>query len=1003
MLNKTIGGLVLFLFLLSGLPCARGSNAIITGRITGADGDALAGVTVTAAGPEMPGKVETTTGKNGVYRMLDLMPGTYSITCMGDGFRTVVRRGVEISPGQTLDLPVVMEPGDKNETITRGGAPRIDVKSATGGMTLRREAFLSLPRGRAFDSLVTLTPGVHNSFVLGGTSVHGASGLENMYYMDGTDITDIVSGGRGQSVSFDFVDHVRVMASGYPAEFAGALGGVIQVVTRSGGNEFRGEVMGYYSGAPLRAAYSRRVDYARDSYEVAYFDYKDYIGEDKDHRFEAGFALGGYILKDKLWFFGAFLPVFYTNTRTVTYPRGEVRDWERTENHWNVQVKLTARPVPNLRLSASLVNNFHKYKGELSDSFNNPDPLVSFNDYGFSYPNLSAALSADLTAGNNFLLSLRGGYFMRDVTDPLVGPSEPCWRFNMGGAGGYENTTNTMYPEIPDAYIRRLGWRNSGYPYDQRKSLDEKYGINADLTYFMQLAGTHAWKMGVQFLRQGQDYDQSVSFPVIFLAWDKDLVLNGIDYGRGTYGYYGVRGAGDAGPFGDYYKAYSNRWAVYIQDSWTLGRRLTLNFGLRAESEYLPSYSDHPDFADVKPMEWGFGDKLAPRLGFVYDVNGDSRFKIFGSFGIYYDVMKLAGAADAYGGYKWKTAYYPLNTYEWDRIGVEGWTYDGLLTVLDYRVPDFSPVDPDLKPRSQREFTLGVEKQLAENIVLSVRVVSRKLLWSIDEIYLCTPRGTMPYTANPGGDFIKGVMNESKALGLTPQGAPDIPKAKRDYRGVNISVDKRFSDNWLGGISYTWSRLRGNDSGCDCEAESYAWDLSVEPIKFWYLNFDKYLNPIDGPLPGDRTHQVKAFGAYTFDFGLTLGAAVNAMSGTPVSTEYFSYSGGYLPFNRGDLGRTPFLMFANLYAEYNLKLGDNTLNVNITIDNLFNTRTAMHTHSRFNIGSLAVSDEQLVAGNWDINTIGYTPDPLYGTDMWFYGDGVRGTPFSVRLGVKYMF
>jgi len=163
------------------------------------------------------------------------------------------------------------------------------------------------------------------------------------------------------------------------------------------------------------------------------------------------------------------------------------------------------------------------------------------------------------------------------------------------------------------------------------------------------------------------------------------------------------------------------------------------------------------------------------------------------------------------------------------------------------------------------------------------------------------------------------------------------------------------------------------------------------------------LNKIDGVLPGDRTHQFKAYGSYTFDFGLTVGAIVNAMTGIPVSTEYAMDAEGYLPFNRGDMGRTPFLMFANLYAEYNLKLGNNTLNFNVNIDNLFNTRTAMRTYSRFNIGNVAVTDEQLVNNAWDINTIGYTPDPLYGTDMWFYGDGLRGSPFRVRLGVKFMF
>ncbi len=1006
MLKKTLVILFVTLALVSGSMFAQQSNSRILGKVTDEEGSGLPGVAVTATSPKMVGTAETITDENGVYRLLNLVPGVYKIQYMLEGFQTVVQEGVQISVEQTLDLPVQMKLGNIEEKITvTGEAPLIDVKSTAKGMTLSKEVFQSLPKGRNFDSLVTAIPGVTNEPMLGGTSVDGASGLENMYYIDGTDVTSIVNGARGQSASFDFVDEVQVKASGYQAEFGGSLGGVINVVTRSGGNEFHGEVMGFYSGAPLRAAYSQRLDYSRESTDVAqYFDYDDYIGKNDDHRIEAGFSLGGYIIKDKLWFFGSFLPIFYNNTRTVTYPGGEVRDWKRTENYWNYQVKLTSQPLKNLRLSASLVNNYYKYKGDLSTSFGDPDPAVSYDEYGTTYPNLSASASADLTVGNNFMFSLRGGYFMSDAKDPLIRPFEPCWRFTTEAPGGYFGTTNAGMPGIPDAYVRPTNWRNSGYPYDLQKALDEKYSVNADLTYFVNLAGEHSWKLGAQFVRQGQNYDQSVSYPIIFLGWDRDYVAYGVNYGRGTYGYYGVRGGGDAGPFGDFYKAYANRWALYLQDSWTISNKFTLNFGVRTESEYIPSYSDNPDFVDVKPIEWGFDEKLAPRIGFVYDVNGDSSFKVFGSFGIYYDVMKLAMAAGSYGGFKWKSAIYPLNTYEWDKIGQEGWDYGDPFTVIDFRIPSFDSTDPDMKPMSQQEISLGAEKKLGENLALSVRLVNKHLLWAIEDIGVLTTQGEMYYTTNPGGDFIKEVWAESRAAGIIPQGAPDIPKAKRDYWGVNISLDKRFSDNWMGGVSYTWSRLEGNYSGLASGDEYGRTDPNVERyFDLWYLAFDKELNKIDGPMPGDRTHQFKVYGSYTFDFGLTVGTIINAMSGIPVSTEYAMDAQGYLPFNRGDLGRTPFLMFANLYAEYNLKMGNNTLNFNINIDNLFNTRTAMRIYQIYNSESVAVTDEQLVNNTWDINDFNPILDPMFKKEMWFYGDGLRGTPFSIRLGVKFMF
>jgi len=1005
-MTKRIALVLLAFLVLSGGIMAQQSNSRIIGKVTDEEGSALPGVSVTAVSPKMVGKAQTITDENGVYRLLNLVPGSYSITYMLEGFQAVVRQGVQISVEQTLELPVNLKLGSVEEKVTvTGKAPLIDVKSTAKGMTLSKEVFQSLPKGRNFDSLVTAIPGVTNDPMLGGTSVDGASGLENMYYIDGTDVTNIVEGDRGQSASFDFVDEVQVKASGYQAEFGGSLGGVINVVTRSGGNEFHGEVMGFYSGAPLRAAYSQRLDLSRTDTSVAeYFDYNDYIGENNDHRVEAGFTLGGYILKDRLWFFGSFLPIYYTNTRTVTYPGGEVRDWERTENYWNFQVKLTAQPIKNLRLSASVVNNYYKYKGDLDDSFGNPDPAVSYDDYGFSHPNLSASLSADLTLGNNFMLSVRGGYFQSNTTDQLVAPYEPRWLFLTEAPGGYFGTTNAGIPGIPDAYIRSTAWSNSATPYETVKRLDEKYSVNADLTYFVNLAGEHSWKMGVQFVRQGQDYDDGISHPMIFLGWDRDYIAYGTNYGRGTYGYYGVRGAGDAGPYGDVYKVYSNRWAMYIQDSWTISNKFTLNFGVRAESEYIPYYGSDEDLAGIRPMEWGFGEKIAPRLGFVYDVNGDSSFKIFGSFGIYYDVMKLHMAANSFGGFKWKSAIYALDTYEWDQIGLDSWTYGDPLAVFDFRPVDLDMVDPDLKPMSQREISFGAEKKLADNISLSVRVVNKKLLWAIEDIGILSPLGELYFTANPGGDYIKERWEEQKVAGTVPQGAPEIPKAKRDYWAVNISLDKRFSDNWMGGVSYTWSRLAGNYSGLASGDEYGRTSPNVERyFDAWYLAFDKQMNPIDGVMPGDRTHQIKAYGSYTFDFGLTVGAIVNAMSGTPVSTEYAMDYQGFLPFNRGDLGRTPFLMFANLYAEYNLKLGNNTLNFNVNIDNLFNTRTAMRVYQIYNQGGVPLSDAEILAGNWNIDDYNPILHPMFRKEMWFYGDGLRGSPFRVRLGVKYMF
>jgi len=1014
MLKKTIY-LAFCLLLVGSFVSAQQTSSKVVGTVMDSDGNPLPGVTVEATSPKMVGKATAITDQNGTFRLLSLVPGVYKLVFSLPGFQTLVREQIPVILEQTISIKETLQLGKLEEQITViGQSPLIDVKSTARGMTLTREVFQTLPKGRNFDSLVTAVPGISTEPMIGGTSVDGATGLENMYYVDGANTTNLVRGNVGQSVSFDFVDEVQVKSSGYAAEFGGSLGGVINVVTRSGGNEFHGDVLGYYNGSALRAPFSDSLEVDKKNSKLAkYYTYDQLIGKNNDSRLEGGFSLGGYVIKDKLWFFGSFMPVYYTNTRTVTYfSNGAVKDWERTENTWNAQLKLTAQPMKNLRVSASVVNNFYKYKGDLSTGSGNASPAISYDDYGFSYPNLSGNVSFDLTMGNNFMASLRGSYFGQNNYKPLVTPPGPRYMFQTEAPGGYFPTTNQDLLDVPASYQRPSDWASTANdPVARTNSLDEMFSVNADFSYFMNLGGEHNWKAGVQLVHQGQNYDQGNIFPIVRLGWDRNFIAYGKDYGRGKYGYYGVRNNEATGPVGFVYKAYSDRWAIYLQDSWTIANRLTVNLGLRTESEYIPSYSDNPLFVDAIPVKWGFADKLAPRFGFIWDVKGDSTLKVFGSVGMFYDVQKLRMAAGSFGGDKWKSAYYNLDTYEFDKIGQSGWNYGTPLAVFDFRIPSYETTDKDMKAMSQIEMALGLEKKISDNLAFSARVVRKNLLWAIEDIGIMTPLGEAYFITNPGGPYIKARWEEQKASGAIPQGAPDIPKAKREYYALNLALDKRFSDNWTGGISYTLSSLRGNYSGLASGDESGRADPNVARyFDLWYLAFDQKMNPIDGPMSGDRPHYLKVYGSYSFPFGLTTGVVLNAMSGIPVSTEYAMDVQGYLPFGRGDMGRTPFFYFANIYLEYNLKLGKNNLNINLNVDNVFNTRTAQRIYQIYNSGSVEISYDTLLAGNWNINDYNPVLNPRFGKDFWLYGDGQgavgttqRGLPLSARLGFKFSF
>ena len=1021
--------LVLCLLMAAGFAFSQQTNARLFGVVVDSEGNPLPGVNVEAISPKLVGKATAVTDGTGTFRLLSLVPGVYKLTFTLQGFQTLVREGIVVNLEQTITIKETLKEGAIEEQITViGQSPLIDVKSTVRGMTLTKEVFDNLPKGRDFDSLITAIPGVSNESMLGGTSFDGASGLENVYYIDGTDVTDIVYGNRAQGAAFEFVDEVQVKASGYQAEFGGSLGGVVSVITRSGGNDFHGEILGYYSGAPLRDEYrdTLELDLVDDSL-ATYYPYKLLTGVDRDHRLEVGGSLGGYIIKDRLWFFGSFLPVFYQNTRTVDYTTDGInftaeRNWFRKTMNMNFSAKLTSQPFKNVRLSASFVNNFYKYQGDLSNAFGNSAPTVSYDSYGFSYPNYSASATADLTFGNNLFVSVRGGYFMNDRNKQLVRPpDEPCFQFLTEAPGGYFRTTNIGLLDVPVEFQRPTGYYNysRANAATVNMNLDEKYSVNADMTYYLNLGGEHAWKLGGQWVRQGQDYDATALNPILFFAWDRDFVAYGVNYGRGTYGYYGVRGNDVTGPYGDFYQAYSNRWALYIQDSWTIQDKFTVNLGLRTESEFIPSYATgNPDFENLRPIKFGFGDKLAPRLGFVYDVMGDSSLKVFGSLGWFYDVMKLQMASGSYGGTKWKSTYYTLDTYEWDTIGINGYfPGDYLLPspyTFDFRAPSFDSTDPGMKPMSMREISIGAEKKLMEDLSVSVRAVNKHLLWAIEDIGILLADGEHYYTTNPGGAFINEKYEEARntpktdpetglpipGTSLIPTNAPDCPKAKREYYGLNLAIDKRFSHNWMGGFSYTWSRLTGNYNGLASGDEYGRGDPNTERyFDLWYLAFDHNLNVLDGVLPGDRTHYFKAYGSYSFPFGLTLGAIANAYSGLATSTEWAMDVQGYLPYGRNDMGRTAFTFYANAYAAYEFRVGRNSFQININVDNVTNTRTSQRTYAIYSQGTdIPVTEDIIAAGDgWEIDDYEPTLDARYGMKMSFFG------PISARVGIRYRF
>ena len=1022
-----------FLFFLSfmlvaGVTLAQAPTGKIIGKVVDDQSETLPGVTVEATSDKLIGKATATTDYAGIYRLLALPSGYYTITYTLPGFNTVVRKGIAVRLEETIAVDITLEPGRIEEEVTViGESPLVDVRSTVKGMTLTKEMFTVLPRGRNFDTLVTAVAGVNYEAWAAGLSVDGASGAENMYYIDGQDITNMYGGTRGQVAVFEFVDEVQIKASGYPAEYGGSMGGVINVVTRAGGNEYHGELLGYYDSSMLQGKErdTLRLD-PLDQDVAEYVNYQDLYGKDKRNQYEFGFNLGGYILKDKLWFYASALPVLQDTTRSVHWiPEGTAPDSDHTTKDYDYrfQAKLTAMPFAGMRLSASFLNNFSKYRGRLPGRDGTGNPDEPWSDYGYDYPNWSANLSMDYTVGASFLINARGGYFYTNTTNEQVGPPGVRWRF-LSEAPGYINTTNTMFPEIPADYVHGLRWSNmSQNPNALNKDMQNRLHANLDMTLYASVAGEHAWKWGIQMVRIEQDIDNTAAYEIVYLGWDMDFnFLSGPRLGdtdRGTYGYYGVRSAQEtsdhpAHPYGTFANPHSFRWALYLQDSWTpdfLGDRLTFNIGIRGEKEDIPSFSDLPEF-QYPPVSFHVDQKLAPRLGFIYDVFGDASLKVYGSFGLYYDVMKLNMAVGSYGGLKWTSDYYTLD--DWDFTQIGNGNYPGrYLQSYNWRIPSFDTTDTQLKPTSQSELTFGVEKMIMENLSASVRVAYKHVIRTIEDVGVQTEAGEKYFTANPGFGWTRPESEGGKFLDIYPS----TPKAKREYWAVNFNLDKRFSNNWLAGFSYTWSRLWGNYGGLASSDEWGRNDPNVERYwDLWWHMWDRNMEEIVGLLNTDRTHQFKFYGSYVFPWGLTVGIVANGMSGIPVTRELHTGLEGYYPDGRATDGRSPFLTWANLYAEYNLKLGGRyRIQFSVNVDNLFDIKTARRIYYRIDQQPRPLTDDERLAG-WDYNltdhttttytdethstvlrTISWRADPRFLMEEQFY------PPISVRFGMKFRF
>ncbi|HEY0875881.1 MAG TPA: TonB-dependent receptor [Vicinamibacterales bacterium] len=997
---------------------AQETRGSIEGVVKDASGGVLPGVTVEAK--NQSGATSTAvTDDRGVYRFPALPVGTYTVTASLDGFNQAVRSDILLTLGQQLRVELVMTVGSLTESVNvTAETPIVDVKRNSVSTTMTDEVIDLIPKDRDFLSAITGIPGTNNVARAGGIMIDGATSTENRYVVDGVDTTSLDTGDSGKRVIIDFVEQIQVQRSGYNAEFRAATGGVISAITKSGTNSYRGEVGLNYSGPTLNRTLQGKV---RPSLQISTVDDQtlEYVYPVRLHEesnFEPVFQFSGPILRDRMWFFVGVAPERETQTREVTWanpnPNGpqtqEFQDKEKNDQY-NYTVTTQLSGNTRLRFNGShgrsdpglSVPSIDAGTGISTANPLNFNPQPTIRTFGASD---TYSGSLDWTATEKTFVNFTAGWYQ---TNSYSDGGEPFTATRRTFAN-----SSLTYEDVPEAFRRSSGFaENPVNTFNDHDAFD-RLNLNADVTTYRRWKGEHSIKIGAQYERLSNSVNIGQQYANISFNWNRSYQpAAGGDPVRGTYGYYLVSRSYTSGDVS------SHNVGLFVQDQWSVNNRLTFNVGLRTDRTHMPSYRpENPS------LDFSFGDKIAPRVGAAYDMRGDGRWKLYGSWGVFYDIEKLEMPRGLWGADHWVQYYYTLDTFDWQNVDcgdINGETGcpGTLIERLDRRHVSNDAenllVDSNLKPMRSQEATIGLDHELSQYSSIGVRYTHKWLNRAIEDVGVIDPEvgAEIFFIANPG-----------EGIGEFPLGPdyPATPKAKRVYDGFDISYNRRLHNNWSLNTSVVISRLWGNYTGLsNGQSESGRQSPNVtRAFDGLFMSYDANGKPTYGRMGTDIPFQFKALATYVMPWGTSVGVDQRVQSGL-LHTTSINYQSVPVPvYGYGDLGRTPTFSQTNLLFGHTFRLpGSTRLNVQLNVNNLFDqdTVTAFDTTPYLN-GSLSFPllpdgspNHHLFFAGFDpranmaaVNAKTPTlanPDPRYGNGMGTSFQGAR----SVRVYARFQF
>jgi hypothetical protein len=561
----------------------------------------------------------------------------------------------------------------------------------------------------------------------------------------------------------------------------------------------------------------------------------------------------------------------------------------------------------------------------------------------------------------------------------------------------YANTVNADSKDLAGQPFPASSFNTSGFaniPSNLQTIFDayKRKSFNGDVSYFVsRLWGTHTLKFGYAWMQQSNDVLRNFNTAAVSLNWndtytpvtnntacDQIKAQNQSQFGNpvcsGRYGYF-VVGTGVTNTGTDSTTSH----ALYLQDNWTMGRGLTLNLGIRFDKELIPPY--RPVF---NPVDFGWGDKIAPRVGAAYDLFHNGKVKVYGSYGVFFDIMKLGLARGSFGSDYWHNCVYAMDDTNYAAITpslnlgggcpasgpAPGVNVGRFIENVDFRATKEDPrdpaLDPNMKPMKQRQYVAGVDWAITPNWSLESRYLGTRLDNTIEDMAITDNLGF--YIGNPGTKFAdvlhRPVIIDSTQGFVGPfcEECPPVVPAIRRYDSVEFRLTRKNGVNWFGAVTYTYSKLTGNYAGLTntdptdggggrhSPNNGRAFDLPT-------MTYTPSGAIDDGPLATDRPNTVKLFGNYKLRWWgqeTLVGVIQSAFQGSPISTclpvvgtssacEWGEGRGNFVNFHRATNGdwvsdgivknnRTPVFTQTDFVIQHAIRVNKNNENQRLVFE-----------------------------------------------------------------------